>query len=143
MRQLLYVSNTSLKIPPQELAQILAASRRNNSVADVTGLLLHLKGAFLQVLEGCEHAVDEIYARIVRDKRHWGAHILLDHHAPRAFREWSMGFRELEPGHVETDHMFRVTRDAIAGRLDQTAAKELAIMLQTSYRVHENNEPSA
>jgi hypothetical protein len=135
MRQLLYVSNTSRTIAPSLLNDILTASRRNNQALDVTGLLLHIDGGFLQVLEGEELALSTLYARIRADKRHWNTQLLLDHQSERAFGEWSMGFERLDGQDPETAGMFGVTQEAIAGRLSPTAGKVVITMLRTFYRV--------
>ena len=78
MRQLLYASNTNRDTPDSVLDDILAASRRNNAGAGVTGMLLYVEGGFMQVLEGDDEAVGAIYARICQDKRHWNTLVLLD-----------------------------------------------------------------
>jgi hypothetical protein len=70
MRQLLYVSNAARDIAPRALDAILSASRANNVLLGITGLLLHIDGGFLQILEGDERAVRELYARIAADRRH-------------------------------------------------------------------------
>ena len=132
VRQLLYASNTSRDTPDSVLDDILAASRRNNAGAGVTGMLLYVEGGFMQVLEGGEEAVGAIYDRICRDKRHWNTLVLLDRSAPRAFSEWSMGFERPKPG----DGIFTITRDAISGRLTAGAPKEIMALLTTFYRVN-------
>ena len=132
VRQLLYASNASRDTPDAVLDDILAASRRNNAGAGVTGMLLYVEGGFMQVLEGDDEAVGAIYARICQDKRHWNTLVLLDRSAPRAFGEWSMGFERPKPG----DGIFTITRDAIGGRLTAGAPKEIMALLTTFYRVN-------
>lgn len=132
MRQLLYASNTRRDVPDTVLEDILAASRRNNIGVGVTGVLLYVEGGFMQVLEGEKAAVGEVYARIGRDKRHWNSQVLLDRQAPRAFADWSMGFERPKPG----DGVFAITRDAIAGRLQIEAPREIMTLLTTFYRVN-------
>ena len=139
MRQLLYVSNTNRDVPAAELGDILAAARRNNRALGVTGLLLNIDGGFLQILEGETQALDQLYTRIGDDRRHWNVQKLLDHEAPRAFHEWSMGFERLDGQDPQTAGMFGITRDAIAGRLSPGAGKVLATMLETFYRVQTND----
>ena len=63
MRQLLYVSSTSRDLAPATLNDILAAARANNPLLGITGLLIHIDGGFLQILEGEERAVRELYMR--------------------------------------------------------------------------------
>jgi hypothetical protein len=135
MRQLLYVSNCARDIAAGDLNAILESARRNNGALGITGLLLYIDGGFLQVLEGEERGLREIYARICADKRHWNTRLLLDREAPRAFGQWSMGFEHLNGEDPETAGMFGVTREAIAGKLSPTAGKVVATMLETFYRV--------
>ena len=68
-------------------------ARRNNAALGVTGMLLHDRGSFFQVLEGPAATVDALYARIAADARH--AEIVRIIHEPvarRSFGQWSMGF---------------------------------------------------
>ena len=53
-----------------ELEQILRSARKNNGALDVTGALLFNEEYFAQVLEGPRLAVEEIFERIQRDRRH-------------------------------------------------------------------------
>ena len=53
-----------------ELQQILNSARENNSARNVTGALLFNEEYFAQVLEGPQLAVEEIFERIQRDRRH-------------------------------------------------------------------------
>ncbi|QNH61050.1 BLUF domain-containing protein [Hymenobacter sediminicola] len=79
-----------------ELKHLLQQSRSNNSRLSITGLLLYGNGSFLQVLEGTEDAVREIYGRIVIDQRHTRVLKLSDGPIEaRVFSNWSMGFQVL------------------------------------------------
>jgi len=49
---------------PGDLDDILTASRRNNALMGISGLLLFIDGGFLQMLEGEERAVRELYTRV-------------------------------------------------------------------------------
>ena len=135
MRQLLYVSNTRREFSQEALEDILEISRRKNRAAEVTGMLLYLDGGFLQVLEGSHEAVGKIYASICNDPRHWDLKILLDREASPAFGEWRMGFERLRSDQAETEEIFQITGDAIAGRLKPGAAQELVTLLRTFYRI--------
>jgi hypothetical protein len=139
MRQLLYVSNTSRDLAPGALNDIIVSARRNNLALGITGLLLNIEGGFLQLLEGEERVLRELYARIGCDRRHWDLQLLLDREAQRAFGEWSMGFEKLDGLDPETAGMFGVAREAIGRRLSPTAGKVVVTMLQTFYRVQTND----
>lgn len=93
---LLYVSTASADFDSTQLAQVLDSSARHNAPQEITGMLLYAAGNFMQVLEGEAAAVDETYARILKDPRH--SDVFLLERAPiaqREFGQWSMGFRRL------------------------------------------------
>ena len=76
-----------------------------------------------------------MYAAIRNDRRHWNVTILLDHEAPRAFSGWSMGFERLRSDQAETAEIFKITSDAIAGRIKPVAPQTLMTLLRTFYHV--------
>lgn len=81
----------------EELEDILRESRENNSQQGLTGMLLYYDGAFMQLLEGPEQAVRQMYARISQDPRHRRIISLLEEYVPeRSFPDWSMGFHRLK-----------------------------------------------
>ena len=71
--QLGYASAATVEFSDDDLRELLAKSRSNNMAAGITGMLLYHEGSFLQVLEGPSEAVEHLYARIRRDKRHGNA----------------------------------------------------------------------
>lgn len=94
MQRLLYVSTSRMPVSPANLADILAASRRNNRRDGLTGLLVVGRQRFLQVLEGDAEALERTYARIRRDLRHF-ALVELERRSveQRGFPDWDMGCR--------------------------------------------------
>ena len=137
MHQLVYVSAASWAMSNAELNEILDASRRNNCLSGVTGMLLHLDRGFLQVLEGAKPAVEETFARIRRDWRHNGPRVLIEQETDeRQFGDWSMGFERLDPGQARTADVFAITRDAIENAVPPAQASQIAILLRNFYRVN-------
>ncbi|WP_240538426.1 BLUF domain-containing protein [Rhodoferax sp. PAMC 29310] len=61
---------------PWRCQGILGASQRNNLRAGITGALCLSNGIFLQQLEGDRAAVNELYHRLLGDKRHHGTAVL-------------------------------------------------------------------
>jgi hypothetical protein len=142
MRQLLYVSNTLPDLTPAALDAILTASRRNNAMMGITGLLLYIDGGFLQMLEGEERALRELHTRISTDRRHWDLRLMLDREVgARAFPGWSMGFERPCMDDPETAGMFGVARSAIQDHLAPNAGRIVAMMLQTFYHVQHSDLP--
>ncbi len=78
-----------------ELAEILAAARRNNHERGVTGALLYNAGIFAQTLEGTFEAVQSIFEQIQVDHRHADVVVLEAQTVnARLFGEWAMAFAE-------------------------------------------------
>ena len=94
---LVYVSASTYLMEEEELEDILRRSRENNSQLRLTGMLLYYDGAFMQVLEGPENAVRQMYAHISQDPRHRRIIPLLEEYIPeRSFSNWAMGFHRLK-----------------------------------------------
>jgi hypothetical protein len=138
----MYVSHTSPDLTPGELDKVLTSSRRNNAMLGITGLLLYIDGGFLQMLEGEERAVRELYTRLSQDRRHWDMRLMLDREVrERAFVGWSMGFERPAMDDPETAGMFGVARTAIHDRLSPGTGRIVAMMLQTFYHVQHSDLP--
>lgn len=92
LRSIVYVSTAVAGTTPEQLEQILLTSRRLNRQAEVTGVLLHHAGTFMQCLEGPEPAVLSTFERIRASKQHTGIVELLNEPvARRSFAQWAMG----------------------------------------------------
>lgn len=76
--RLVYVSAASRLLSQSELVALLAESREHNSRQGITGLLLYRDGDFMQLLDGEELAVRQLFERIARDPRHRGAIVLVE-----------------------------------------------------------------
>src|SRR6266496_3606353 len=98
---LVYVSSAVKPFSRSELVDLLAKSHENNTALGITGMLLYKNGNFMQVLEGEEHVVRALYARIGLDSRHRGLLTLMQGPlAERQFPDWSMGFHDLNAAEV-------------------------------------------
>ncbi|NRF15159.1 BLUF domain-containing protein [Vibrio coralliilyticus] len=91
--RLVYTSTITKGITDSDIQNILDVARKNNSLVDVTGLLLFNRNYFLQCLEGSRAQVNKIYHQILNDPRHENI-LLLDYSevAEREFSDWSMGY---------------------------------------------------
>jgi hypothetical protein len=106
MIQIVYVSAAIAPFTREDLHNLLAQSRAKNVINKVTGMLLYHSGSFLQLLEGPQAAVEQIFASIQRDPRHHQIKVLI--HQPidhREFPDWTMGFMDtshwtLPPGMI-------------------------------------------
>lgn len=77
--------------------EILRSAVANNSKQEVTGILLRTETGFVQVLEGSEAAVKDVYRSVQTDPRHHNVTLLGDwRDDKRMFAAWAMEFRTLD-----------------------------------------------
>lgn len=93
--RLLYSSQQVLggdDIDARDAARTIAnASRHRNAAAGLTGCLLFVDNAFIQVLEGPCESVEETFERICRDFRHVDVRLVDFIAVPdRMFADWEM-----------------------------------------------------
>lgn len=96
--QLIYRSRANAYFSDDDLISLLRQCRTKNIENNVTGLLLYGYGNFVQLLEGDEDVVLDLYTKhIAADTRHRNLSVLQQHTAPeRLFKNWSMAFRPLD-----------------------------------------------
>jgi hypothetical protein len=91
MQRLIYISSAQLNLSDQDLDDILKESVAFNSKYWITGILLFNGINFLQLLEGTTGLVENLYARIVKDPRHFSVvTVLKEPSDARIFPNWSM-----------------------------------------------------
>lgn len=91
---LVYQSQALVPLSAPELAELLKQARAHNRRLHVTGVLLHAPdGRFLQVLEGEEADVRQLYYQHIRsDPRHYRCQVLGEGSCVRrSFAKWDMG----------------------------------------------------
>lgn len=100
--QLIYRSKANAYFSDEDLIVLLRQCRTKNVEKNVTGLLLYGYGSFIQLLEGEEKTVLDLYSnRIVLDSRHRDPVILHKNRTQqRLFKEWSMAFQPLNTERV-------------------------------------------
>ena len=79
---LIYRSHLRVDTPIQSIIDMVNQANYRNECAGVTGVLLFNGIHFLQLLEGEEAAVMQIYKKICRDKLHFNIVKLLSDYAP-------------------------------------------------------------
>jgi hypothetical protein len=92
-----YVSTAAKLFDHAELLQLLQQARERNVQAGITGMALYKDGQIMQILEGLEKSVREVFAHICRRPEQHGIMILFEEHIEqRHFTDWSMAFGHLD-----------------------------------------------
>ena len=91
--QLTYHSLAKPGLTTEDIRDIMEVSIKNNKVLGITGCLIFHKGFFLQILEGEEEAVEELFYKIKLDDRNdQVTRLSSDHTTSRIFKEWAMAY---------------------------------------------------
>lgn len=91
--RLIYSSEAAPGLAAAELEGMLAESRIRNKAHGITGVLVLVEGAFLQILEGEKDDILSLMERIERDPRHRGIKVFYEEEVDeRAFASWSMAY---------------------------------------------------
>lgn len=93
--QLLYRSVQAYEMETADMVKLLFDARAFNRENGITGLLLHHRGRFMQLIEGDQYEVQRLYRRIAEDSRH--RDVVLEVNAPsegRLFPQWQMGYAD-------------------------------------------------
>jgi uncharacterized protein YaaQ len=102
MHHIIYLSWATAPFTEKELRQLLTYSHHRNTQLAVTGILLYGNEQFLQVLEGEEEVVQEVYARIRRDARHSNVLTFANKAiGERTFTDWAMAFQLVSAQQLE------------------------------------------
>ncbi len=131
--QLIYRSKASQPFTQEELVALLGTARTFNTERDITGILLYGYNHFIQLLEGDDEVVRELYFhRIYRDPRHHSLKILQEGFVKkRLFSQWAMTFQHFDPqraqylaGFIDPDEQSEYGRNLL-GPLQITDAMEM------------------
>ena len=139
--RLVYCSRNAISGAPddvaREIARILAVSRHDNACDGITGALLYDEGCFVQVLEGPLAALERLFERIRRDRRHSDVTVLENaSRHERSFASWSMAHAseapDRRPGEgLQLARAF-VARGALTGERVATRLHDLLLRRERS-----------
>ena len=124
----IYTSVQSHPLTMAELDQLIAHSRAENVSHSITGILLHVKDTFFQILEGPEDVIEALYAKILLDDRHFKVTRIIFEPIPRRFfGDSSMTLATLSPAELATmlEEDSPERRAGLLTGLDEGRAKRL------------------
>ena len=92
MIQLVYASTAIKSFSTEELRVLLVRARYHNAAVGITGMLVHVDGTFLQVLEGEAEIVHRLFISLAADYRHHRILLLLMREIAERHFDASLGF---------------------------------------------------
>jgi hypothetical protein len=137
MYRIIYMSSSVKLLEENEIDSLLKHSRRSNINYDITGVLLYIEGDFLQVIEGEEDVITNLFEKIKKDSRHKGIICLFSENVKeKQFSDWSMGFHITNYKKLIKDTGFdTLSRIELANIEDKTAS----ILLNTFIKSHRDS----
>ena len=99
---LIYVSSATKHFDEQQLTDLLKASRLTNELHKITGMLLYHEGHMMQVIEGEEIEINQLFNNIQKDKRHNRVmKLICKPIEEREFAEWNMSYLNISSESTE------------------------------------------
>ena len=95
----------SVAVENLELREIISINKKSivfNKQHDITGCLLHHQGRFVQLLEGSNKSVLDLFEKIENDRHHHSVTVLhTEKPVIRIFNNWNMIFDDVNKDSVE------------------------------------------
>ena len=102
---LVYRSHAVATLTDEDISRILKTARDHNLATNLTGLLIFRQRGFMQLLEGAERNVRDLYAKICVDDRHQRVQLMFEAKSEyRIFDKWDMAYLSgaLDPSSADT-----------------------------------------
>ncbi len=141
MKHIVYVSQAERPFSTEALTSLLEHSRTNNADDGITGLLIYRfnpdfeRGNFVQVLEGPEDRIDDVWRRISNDTRHHT--IVVVSEGPidkRMFSDWTMGFKNVDASDLADFEGFSdLGSDRFWQEISPASAETALVLLKSFY----------
>ncbi|MDB2514458.1 BLUF domain-containing protein [Alphaproteobacteria bacterium] len=121
VRQVIYISKPT-HFDHLVVDDILTKSRAKNPAAGITGNLIYHADLFLQLLEGPQSAVNELYEKILADNRHADIVKLRDaSFNRRLFASWAMKNEGHQSWMLSRNEITRMSSDEALQLFDRLA----------------------
>ncbi|KAB1069031.1 BLUF domain-containing protein [Tamlana haliotis] len=93
LKTICYISDAARPLDYNIKDNIYLKAKSNNTINNITGVLVYKNSNFLQVLEGEEEVVDSVYKKISSDPRHDNLFKVINTNIDeRIFEDYNFGF---------------------------------------------------
>ena len=133
MYRLIYLSSSNLKTD-SDLNDLLIKSQKSNRSNNISGILLHKNGEFVQVLEGEKKAVLDLFEIIKTDNRH--KNIIAFDEKEISERYFSGYFMAFDENHYDKSNKFESLRDFNHDKILKSEKDSVLVFLNTFLEAH-------
>lgn len=139
--RIVYVSTAQPGLTDSDMETLINVSQSNNDERYITGYLVHNGASFMQLLEGPFNEVDEVYGRILRDRRHTGVvRINAEWAERRVFPNWSMNYFRVDR-HGSVGAMISRGADSVDSLMEAGMPRDLLYLFSKFIQQTEYPEP--
>ena len=113
MKRIKYISRFAKDLGREDIDALIARSAEKNATLEITGFLMTSGQLFMQVIEGPDAHVDDLFKNIAQDGRHQDI-LILEYETDvreRYFPDWSMKKFDLD---ADTDKRLAAARKTLA-----------------------------
>ncbi len=136
MYRLIYLSTASNNsMSYTELNDLLLKSQKTNREKNISGILLHLDGEFIQVLEGTKKAVLDLFEKIKLDSRHKNIHSFDQKEISKKY--FSGYFMAFDPEHFKNKNEYESLRDFNKDKILNSNEDSVLVFLDTFLKAHQ------
>ncbi len=144
MKAIMYMSQSVDPVPkiwlPANLENILARARSNNRKHGISGVLSFKKGHYLQIVEGPNDEVDQLYANIQHDPRHKSVSVICTIQTKQRYlQDWDM---KLIPFCAVDTQFVKFMKDHVVGKNDLSTAQQEVFSLFYNLQSTQHDRPS-
>jgi len=141
LRQVVYISQATRDFTEADLDELVKVSDNNNRKYGITGAMLYLENAFIQVIEGEDSDIAQLLKNLYADTRHRDIRIVSDSVVPaRNFQNWSMGI--IRPPQEERNRVqeeFRLASEIDVRAEEKSTAMPLSQTFMMMRRLYETS----
>lgn len=135
MYRLIYLSTASNNsMSTTDLNELLLKSQKSNRENNISGILLHINGEFIQVLEGSKKAVLELFEIIKKDIRH--KNVIPFDEKVVAKRYFSGYFMAFDPEHFKNINEFEALRNFNQDKILKSEKDSVLVFLEGFLDAH-------
>jgi hypothetical protein len=116
---IIYSSTPAKKSGAADIENILVTARAENKRYNVTGMLVCLPDNYIQLIEGPQATINQLYQNIEQDPRHYRVTILKHGAlAQRYFPDWAMAYDTTLSNVTDTEASLEITSDKVCQLFD-------------------------
>lgn len=135
MHRIIYFSSATHLLTDNELHLLLDKSPIKNSQNDISGILIHIDGDILQVLEGEKEKIQKLFELIKLDPRHRTIIKVFDNEVSRRmFENWSMGYSQETIEDIRKNNNFS---SLSMSELKENKGNIVTVFLETFIKTHQ------